>query len=286
MSDSDRSDAAPAGRMPSFFGFRRKSAQPAADANKDLDPAGAPQVMRLRLAEFEELRVDDVMVPRADIKAVEAGTGVQELLEFFAEVTHSRLPVFREALDDPIGFVHIKDLVTELAKGGELPRRPLERMHREVLYVPPSMKLTDLLVKMQATRIHLALVVDEYGGTDGLLTLEDLVEVIVGDIEDEHDEEEAMFVRRSARVWEADARTEIEDFQEESGVDLSLDDLDADIDTLGGVAFALAGKVPVRGEVLRHPNGSEIEIVDADSRRVRRLRLRLPEPPPQPAAEE
>ncbi|ABI76609.1 CBS/transporter domain protein [Hyphomonas neptunium ATCC 15444] len=286
MSDSDPSDAGPSGRLRSLFGFRKKTPEPATAASRDLDPAGAPQVMRLRLAEFEELRVDDVMVPRADIKAVEAGTGIQELLEFFAEVTHSRLPVFRESLDDPIGFVHIKDLVTELAKGGTPPRRPLESLHREVLYVPPSMKLTDLLVKMQATRIHLALVVDEYGGTDGLITLEDLVEVIVGDIEDEHDDEEAMFVRRSARVWEADARTEIEDFQEEAGVDLSLDDLDADIDTLGGVAFALAGKVPVRGEVLRHPGGTEIEIVDADSRRVRRLRLRLPEPPPQPAAEE
>ncbi|MBY9066031.1 CBS domain-containing protein [Hyphomonas sp. WL0036] len=286
MSDSDPSDAAPAGRLRSFFGFRKKAAEPVAPAGKDAEPAAAPQVMRLRLAEFEELRVDDVMIPRADIKAVEAGISLQELLETFAEVTHSRLPVFRETLDDPIGFVHIKDLVTELAKGGTLPRRPLERLHREVLYVPPSMKLTDLLVKMQATRIHLALVVDEYGGTDGLLTLEDLVEVIVGDIEDEHDDEEAMFVRRSPRVWEADARTEIEDFQEETGVDLSLDELDADIDTLGGVAFALAGKVPVRGEVLRHPGGAEIEIMDADARRVRRLRLRLPEPPPQPAAEE
>lgn len=286
MSDSDPSDAAPSGRLRNLFGFRKKVSEPVNATGKDTEPAGAPQVMRLRLAEFEELRVDDVMVPRADIKAVEAGIDFQELLEFFAEVTHSRLPVFRETLDDPIGFVHIKDLVTELAKGGAPPRRPLERMHREVLYVPPSMKLTDLLVKMQATRIHLALVVDEYGGTDGLLTLEDLVEVIVGDIEDEHDDEEAMFVRRSARLWEADARMEIEDFQEESGVDLSLDDLDADIDTLGGVAFALAGKVPARGEVLRHPGGTEIEIVDADSRRVRRLRLRLPEPPPQPAAEE
>lgn len=286
MSDSDPSDAAPTGRLRSLFGFRKKAAEPVAPAGKGAEPAAAPQVMRLRLAEFEELRVDDVMIPRADIKAVEAGISLQELLETFAEVTHSRLPVFRETLDDPIGFVHIKDLVTELAKGGSLPRRPLERLHREVLYVPPSMKLTDLLVKMQATRIHLALVVDEYGGTDGLLTLEDLVEVIVGDIEDEHDDEEAMFVRRSPRVWEADARTEIEDFQEETGVDLSLDELDADIDTLGGVAFALAGKVPVRGEVLRHPGGAEIEIMDADARRVRRLRLRLPEPLPQPAAEE
>lgn len=286
MSDQDPSDTAPAGRLRSFFGFRRKQLEPVSPPGKDGEQVAAPQVMRLRLAKFEEFRVDDVMVPRADIKAVEAGTGAQELLEFFAEVTHSRLPVFRDTLDDPIGFVHIKDLVGELAKGGTPPRRPLERLHREVLYVPPSMKLTDLLVQMQATHIHLALVVDEYGGTDGLVTLEDLVEVIVGDIEDEHDDEEAMFVRRGPRVWEADARTEIEDFQEETGIDLSLDELDADIDTLGGVAFALAGKVPARGEVLTHPGGIEIEILDADSRRVRRIRLRMPEAPPQPSVEE
>ena len=220
------------------------------------------------------------------MKAVEAGTEFPELLKFFAEVTHSRLPVFRETLDDPIGFVHIKDVVSELAKDGTPPKRPLERLHREVLYVPPSMKLTDLLVKMQATRIHLALVVDEYGGTDGLLTLEDLVEVIVGDIEDEHDDDEPMFLRRSARVWEVDGRMEVDEFSEESGVDLGLADSDAEIDTLGGIAVALAGKVPVRGEILRHPSGAELEIMEADTRRIRRLKLRLPEPPTSPSPEE
>lgn len=242
--------------------------------------------MRLRLAEFEQQRVFDVMVPRAEIKAVEAGIEFQELVKFFAEVTHSRLPVFRESLDDPVGFVHIKDVIGELAKDEPPPKRPLERLRRNVLYVPPSMKLTDLLVKMQATRIHLAIVVDEYGGTDGLLTLEDLVEVIVGDIEDEHDDEELMYVRRSARIWEADARTEVDEFAEETGVDLGLDYSDAEIDTLGGIAVALAGKVPLRGEVLRHPGGTEIEIIEADSRRIRRLRLRLPDTTPAPASEE
>ncbi|MEZ5997782.1 MAG: transporter associated domain-containing protein [Hyphomonas sp.] len=241
------------------------------------EPAADPQAMRLRLQEFQDLCVEDVMVPRAEIKGVEVSTEFPELLKVFAECTHSRLPVFRETLDDPIGFVHIKDVVSELAKGGEPPKRPLERLHREVLYVPPSMKLADLLVKMQSTRIHLALVVDEYGGTDGLVSLEDLVEEIVGDIEDEHDDEEPMFVRRSQRVWEADARTEISDFAEETGIDLELDDDDAEFDTLGGIAFALAGKVPVRGEILRHPSGVEIEILDADARRIRRLRLRTPE---------
>jgi CBS domain containing-hemolysin-like protein len=247
---------------------------------------GAPQVMRLGLAEFEKLRVFDVMVPRAEIKAVEAGTEFPDLLKVFAEVTHSRLPVFRETLDDPIGFVHIKDVVSELAKDTPPPKRPLERLHREVLYVPPSMKLTDLLVKMQATRIHLALVVDEYGGTDGLVSLEDLVEVIVGDIEDEHDDDDPMFIRRSARIWEVDARMEVEEFAEESGIDLGLTDSDAEIDTLGGIAVALAGKVPLRGEVLRHPGGAELEVMEADTRRVRRLKLRLPEPPASATPEE
>ncbi len=286
MSDSDPSDTGPSGKIRGLFGFRRKSAP--APAAEVADPAvgGAPQVMRLRVAEFEQLRVYDVMVPRAEIKAVEAGTELPELLKFFAEVTHSRLPVFRETLDDPIGFVHIKDVVTELAKDTPPPKRPLERLHREVLYVPPSMKLTDLLVKMQATRIHLALVVDEYGGTDGLLTLEDLVEVIVGDIEDEHDDDEPMFLRRSARVWEADARMEVDEFAEESGVDLGLADSDAEIDTLGGIAVALAGKVPLRGEILRHPSGAELEIMEADTRRIRRLKLRLPELPASPSPEE
>lgn len=284
MSDSDPSD--PSGRLRGLFGFRRKPAPQPETGAPETVPGSAPQVMRLRVAEFEQLRVYDVMVPRAEIQAVEAGTGFPDLLRFFAEVTHSRLPVFRDTLDDPIGFVHIKDVVSELAKDETLPKRPLERLHREVLYVPPSMKLTDLLVKMQATRIHLALVVDEYGGTDGLLTLEDLVEVIVGDIEDEHDDDEPMFIRRSARIWEADGRMEIDEFAEESGVDLGLANSDVEIDTLGGVAVALAGKVPLRGEILSHPGGAELEIMEADSRRIRRLKLRLPEPPASPLPEE
>ena len=259
--------------------------EPVSAATNGETPPHNPHEMRLRLAEFQDLRVEDVMVPRAEIKAVEVGIEFPELLKYFAEVTHSRLPVFRESLDDPIGFVHMKDVVSELAKGEEPMKRPLEKLHREVLYVPPSMKLTDLLVKMQSTRIHLALVVDEYGGTDGLVSLEDLVEEIVGDIEDEHDDEEAMFVRRSQRIWEADARTEIDDFAEETGIDLALGDNDTDFDTLGGVAFALAGKVPVRGEVLEHPTGVEIEIMEADARRIRRVRLRTPEMPA-PAAQE
>ncbi|KCZ90115.1 transporter associated domain-containing protein [Hyphomonas johnsonii] len=270
-----------------MFGFGRRDSEPELSPEPiDGDAAPDPQEMRLRIVEFQQMRVEDVMVARAEVKAVEVGMEFADLLKYFAEVTHSRLPVFRESLDDPIGFVHIKDLVKELATGGEVAKRPLERLHREVLYVPPSMKLTDLLVKMQSTRIHLALVVDEYGGTDGLVSLEDLVEEIVGDIEDEHDDEEPMFVRRSQRIWEADARTEIEDFAEETGIDLALADMETDIETLGGVVFALAGKVPVRGEVLRHPSGVEIEVMDADARRIRRLRLRTPETGSEPNPQE
>ena len=290
MSDPDPSEPSSSGRLRSIFGLRRVPKKEIADQpvtnGGGPDPAANPHEMRLRLAEFQELRVEDVMIARAEIKAVEVGMEFPELLKYFAEVTHSRLPVFRESLDDPIGFVHIKDVVSELSKDAPHAKRPLERLHREVLYVPPSMQLTDLLVKMQTTRIHLALVVDEYGGTDGLVTLEDLVEEIVGDIEDEHDDEEAMFVRRSPRIWEADARTEIDDFNEETGIDLALADDDTDVDTLGGVAFALAGKVPVRGEVLKHPTGVEIEIIEADARRIRRLRLRTKDPVHSPSHQE
>lgn len=275
MSNPAPPDSAPPVRLKNIFGFRRKVAAGAdpAKAQATLAP-GNPHAMRLRIAEFEQMQVADVMVARSEIKAVEVGTELGELLKYFAEVTHSRLPVFRETLDQPLGFVHIKDLVAEVARDAPAPKRPLDRLHREVLYVPPSMKLTDLLVKMQSKRIHLALVVDEYGGTDGLVTLEDLVEEIVGDIEDEHDDEEPMFVRRSPGVWEADARTEIDDFAAQTGLDLSLAAVEADIGTLGGVAFTLAGRVPARGEVLRHPGGAEIEIIDADDRRTKKLRVR------------
>ncbi|WP_233350419.1 hemolysin family protein [Henriciella barbarensis] len=233
-----------------------------------------PAQLRLRLAEFEQGRVANVMVPRAEIVGVELSTDLPTLIQLYAEESHSRLPVYRETLDDPIGLVHIKDVVGEIARGGEGLDRPLERLRRDILYVPPSMKLADLLVKMQTSRIHMALVVDEYGGTDGLVSLEDLMEEIVGDIEDEHDEEPAMVVRRGRHAWEVDARMEISDFLEKTGMDLDLGNQDVEVDTLGGVAFALAGKVPLRGEVLRHPVGADIEIMDGDARRIERLVIR------------
>ncbi len=243
-----------------------------------------PAAMRLRVNEFAAAIVSDVMIPRAEIVAVEVSTPFNDLITLYAEAAHSRLPVYRETLDDPLGFVHIKDVVAEIARGGAREDAPLERLRRNILFVPASMPLADLLVKMQSTRIHMALVVDEYGGTDGLVSLEDLVEQIVGDIEDEHDEDAQLLVKRGRNVWEVDARMEIDDFAEETGLDLSLPDFEDEIDTLGGVAFALAGRVPARGEVLRHQSGADIEIIEADARRIRRLRLRLADPKAAPEA--
>ncbi len=289
MSDTDPSPDAPSSRrLQNIFRFKRKSVVEA-DANSDEGQEAAsamPQEIRLRLDEFYQMKVRDVMVPRAEIKAVELSTPFSDLVSIFAEVKHSRLPVFDETLDNPVGFVHIKDVVAAIADEDNPDGRSLEKLHHEPLYVPPSMKLTVLLVMMQATRIHLGIVVDEHGGTDGLVSLEDLMEEIVGDIEDEHDDEEDMFTQRSPRIWEANARTEIEDFAEETGIDLSLAEIETDIDTLGGVAFALAGKIPVRGEVLVHPSGVEIEIIDADARRLRRLRVRTPEASEPPESQE
>lgn len=265
-------------RSRGFFGLGRRNKK-AEDAIPPVAEPPRQSAMRLRLAEFEEGRVADVMIPRADIIAVEADTPFEDLIKLFAEATHSRLPVYRDTLDNPIGFVHIKDVVGEIARDGDTGERPLERLARNALIVPDSMPLSTLLVKMQATRIHLAIVVDEYGGTDGLVSLEDLVEEIVGEIEDEHDEDTPMLTKRGPAVWEADARMEIEDFASETGIDLELADFEDDIDTLGGIAFALAGRIPERGEVLRHPAGADIEIVDADSRRIHRMKLRKVESP-------
>lgn len=261
-----------------LFGLFKKSEE-SAEAPVPEDPIGPSQKeMRLRIVEFESARVVDVMIPRAEIIGVELSTSLEDLIQLYATEAHSRLPVYRETLDDPVGVVHIRDVITEIARANGSDKDPedlpLERLRRDILFVPPSMPLPDLLVKMQASRTHLALVVDEYGGTDGLVSLEDLVEEIVGEIEDEHDEEVAMLVRRGRLAWEVDARMETDDFAEETGLELELED--HDVDTLGGVAFALAGRVPLRGEVLPHPKGVDIEILDSDARRIHRLVVRQP----------
>ncbi|MCF6328875.1 MAG: hemolysin family protein [Henriciella sp.] len=262
-----------------FLGLFKRGEDIHADTGSDGPVALGPKEMRLRIAEFETARVDDVMIPGAGIFAVELSIDFEELIQLFASEAHSRLPIYRDTLDDPVGMVHIKDVVAEIAcRNGDAEtdgnHPPLTRLKRDILFVPASMRLTDLLVKMQTTRIHMALVVDEYGGTDGLVCLEDLVEEIVGEIEDEHDEEVAMLVRRGRMAWEVDARMETKDFCEETEWNLDMEE--HEVDTLGGVAFALAGRIPVRGEVLPHPCGFEIEILDADARRIQRLIVRKP----------
>jgi len=228
------------------------------------------------ILKLRETTVADVMVPRADIVAVDIDTALPALVQKIAEEGHSRLPVFRETLDDVVGVIHIKDVLTIVARqavGADIDA-DLKGIVRDVKIVAPSMPVLDLLVQMRQTRRHLALVVDEFGGIDGLVTIEDLVEEIVGEIEDEHDEDAApRLVERPDGSLLADARLPIEDFEERVGPVLTEDERE-DIDTLGGLVVSLAGRVPARGELLTHPSGLEFEIVEADSRRLKRLRVR------------
>jgi CBS domain containing-hemolysin-like protein len=264
------------------------------------------------LLRFGACRVDEIMVPRADIIAVEESEPLGELVLLFEEAGVSRIPLFRETLDDPRGMIHIKDLFRWLSAEvagralvdpndkqqvrkarqdagsvalthADLTRIDLTRpitvvkIRRPVLYVPPSMPAMNLLIRMQTTRIHMALIVDEYGGTDGLVTIENLVEQIVGDIEDEHDEEEAAFISVDPKLGlVASARTPVKELEARLGQKLLKADEEADIDTLGGLVFAIVGRIPARGELVRHASGIEFEILDADPRRVKKLKVHVP----------
>jgi CBS domain containing-hemolysin-like protein len=255
------------------------------------------RAMLQNILKLRERRIGDVMVPRADIIAVQQDIHLGELLKTFAAAGHSRLVVYDDTLDDPTGMVHIRDVVAYLTERAIVPpednarrKMPLpadldpqavdlseplsqSRIIRRILFVPPSMPATDLLVKMQATRIHLALVIDEYGGTDGLVSIEDIVEEIVGEIEDEHDDESPRVVRQEDGSFVADARASFEEAREVIGRDFDIGEVTEDVDTLGGYLVTLAGRVPVRGEILQGPDHYEIEILDADPRRVKRLRI-------------
>ncbi len=229
---------------------------------------------RLLLGNILHLRdvtADDVKVPRADIVAVESKTSQEDLIKLFIDCGHSRLPVYRRTLDDVVGMIHIKDLLEVLGQGKPF---NLPRMLRRVHFVAPSMRVTDLLLEMRLKRTHLALVVDEYGGIDGLVTIEDLVEQIVGEIEDEHDEEEEPDMKvLPDGVIEADARTSVADFEEQVGDALTEEERE-EVETLGGLVVFVAGRVPSRGELITHSAGLEFEVVDADPRRVKRVRIR------------
>ena len=227
---------------------------------------------------FQTLRVADVMTPRADIVAVELSTPFEALVAQFVEAGHSRMPIYRETLDDPVGVIHVKDVFRLMAEDEKRPSGAdlvLNKLRREALYVPASMKAADLLLRMRTSRIHMALVIDEFGGTDGLVTMEDLIEAVVGEIDDEHDDAAAVsIVARPGGVYDADARAPLEELEAALGRELAPSDMEEDIDTVAGLVVALAGRVPQRGEVIAHPDGYEFEVVEADPRRVRRVRVR------------
>ena len=225
---------------------------------------------------------DDVMIPRADIVAMPIDLTLDQALEVIRREGHSRMPIFREQLDEVAGMIHIKDVFAYVGRPDEF---RLESILRRPLLVAPQIPVLDLLLQMRMNRMHLALVVDEYGGIDGLLTIEDLVETITGDIADEHDEPDLpMVIERPDGTLDLDARMPVEDFAQRFGVNLTDDERDADIDTVGGLVFTLAGRVPARGEVISHASGVEFRVLEADARRIRRLRAKLPPHPPEAAA--
>jgi CBS domain containing-hemolysin-like protein len=259
----------------------RESLEDALEINDPSETSLTKQerLMLLNILSFNELRVDDVMVPRADIIAISDSEPVEEVVRAFCKAAHSRLPVYRDTLDDPIGMYHIKDIIQLVGEGRAVPPedglKRLAKVRRSVLFVPPSMPAIDLLIKMQSSRIHLALVIDEYGGTDGLVSIEDLMEEIVGDIEDKPDAQGRPLIERlSDGGFDADARLDIAAFEYELGIGLVERERAEDPDTLGGLVVALVGRVPQRGEIITHPSGLEFEILDADPRRLKRLRVR------------
>jgi CBS domain containing-hemolysin-like protein len=332
MSDNgDRSNGAENGDKPSWrervlskLGLSRKKSirtdlaevlaetpDPKAQTAPEFTPG--EQTMLQNVLALRERRVSDVMIARAEMVAVKQDIPIGQLLQTFAKAGHSRLVVYGETLDEPTGMVHIRDLVSYLtaqasaAQKGKRTRRKFDpksidlaqalsdtKITRRILYVPPSMPAVDLLVKMQATRIHLALVIDEYGGTDGLVSIEDIVEEIVGDIEDEHDDQESRIVALGDGSFLADARASLAETMETIGEGFDVGASADEVDTLGGLLVTLAARVPVRNEILRGPGEFDFEIIDADPRRVKRVRIfrRPPDPPkrerkrkPKPAAE-
>jgi magnesium and cobalt transporter len=279
VSEDDDPDS-PA-RSPSFFSrlFRREASdeEAAEGVSERAEPAeGRERGMRVNLRNLRRVRVDDVAVPRAEIVAVSEHATLDELVAVFQSSASSRLPVYAETLDQPVGLVHLKDLALKYGFGAETAGFDLAGLLRPLLYAPPSMPIGVLLQKMQSARIHMALVIDEYGGVDGLVTIEDLLEQVVGDIADEHDEAEGeLWSREGPGVYLAQARMDLDDFEAAAGVRLVAPDLAEEVDTLGGLVIRLAGRLPARGEVVPHPDGHEFEVVDADARRIKRLRVRL-----------
>ena len=267
------------GDRPGFFGRIVEALTPSQDstANGQLAHVGADTHGLINLA---RLRVEDVAIPMAEIIAVPVTTTKAELVKVFRDSGLTRIPVYDGTPDTPLGFVHLKDFALKHGFNGGKAKFDLMQILRPLLFVPPSMPIGILLSKMQTERRHLALVIDEYGGVDGLLTIEDLIEQVLGEIEDEHDTgEDQTWIKEKPGCYTALSKTPLDEFEAEIGRSLtSHEDVDKEeIDTLGGLVFMLSGRVPARGEVVVHPDGPEFEVIDADPRRIKRLRVRLPD---------
>ena len=265
-----------------FFGRIRQAFSP-----QDASDAATPQEQGPDLADhrpaahgianLRRLRIDDVAVPKVEIVAVALDIGRDELVQVFREHGFSRVPVFKGTLDHPQGLILLKDLALNHGFGAGATRFSMKKLLRPILYAPPSMPVGVLLQKMQKDRVHMALVIDEYGGVDGLVTIEDLIETVIGEIEDEHDEVEgALWKEDAPGVFVAKAVAPLDGFEKAIGMTLRNGDEDVEIDTLGGLVFLRNGRVPARGEIVPHESGAEFEVIDADPRRIKRLRVRLP----------
>jgi len=280
--DAEEAEASPRG----FFG-RLLSAFNSSDSSEG-DQEGATAATKGSLpglSNLRRLRVDDVAIPKVEIAAVPLDIGKDDLVEAFRQHGFSRLPVYKGTLDHPQGLVLLKDLALQHGFGAT-GRFSLKKLLRPVLFAPPSMPAGTLLQKMQRDRVHMALVIDEYGGVDGLVTIEDLIETVIGEIEDEHDEEEgALWKQEKPGVFVAASTVPLDEFEAAIGLTLRNGEDDEDIDTLGGLVFLRTGRVPVRGEIVPHESGAEFEVLDADARRIKRLRVRLPGAKPAAEAE-
>ena len=232
------------------------------------------RIMLMNILKIDEILARDIMIPRAEIIAVEESITFDEAIKIFVEGAHSRIPIYHEQLDNITGMLHIKDLVKYQTEN-DIKSNFIDSIKKDILHIPPSMPALDLLIKMQLTRLHMGVVIDEYGGVDGLITIEDVIEEITGEIEDEHDDKDiSMFIKLSPNTFEANARLSIEELERISQIQLTKDD--DDTDTIGGLVATVAGRVPQRGEIIKHDSGIVFTILDADPRRIKTIKISLP----------
>lgn len=273
------------GRIKSAFAKNRGLDSESAEIIETLEQGEADtkeqREMLAKVVGFDKLTVGDVMVPRADILALDVETPLGEVIRIFNDYQHSRLPIYMDNLDNPLGFAHVKDVISLLSpdENGNLEchfdEKILSKIKRELVYAPLSMRLPNLLLQMRAKRCHMAIAVDEYGGTDGLITIEDLVEQIVGDIDDEYDNNlTETIISKGNNQWEVDAKLLLDEFIEKTNVNIKIDE-EIEVDTIGGLAFFFAGRVPPRGEIIDSDIGLEFEILDADPRKIKRMIVRI-----------